>query len=181
MTKQEAGVLACRLLAMCGFFMFLLRIEELFGFSWGMFGSGHPYPPEARGLLIAFMISPLLILLFSLLVWFKAEKLTRKMLPYSEDSAEASAVTAKDLQVAAFSVVGLVAIVYALPQLCGVIVDIFYTPDISHLRIGSIIAETWFKRSAVFLTEFLLGIALLFGSRGFVGFLYTIRHAGLKE
>jgi hypothetical protein len=29
MTKQETGVLACRLLAVCGFFMFLLRIEEL--------------------------------------------------------------------------------------------------------------------------------------------------------
>ena len=101
------------------------------------------------------------------------------MLPGAEVSTGESVLTASDLQVVAFSVVGLIAIVQALPQISSLVMEYKFRTEVSE---GGQFPGGGFDRQVVFgSVKLLVGLGLLFGARGLAGILHSVRSAGTPK
>lgn len=176
MTKRETAVLACRLFTIYGLFMFLSWAGIVIQGGWSMFRFQPGASVGEMLLLIAFVTPTILLLFFSIWLWRNADWLAGKMLPGPEVSTEGSALNASDLQIVAFSVVGLILIVQALPQISSMVMEYKYRTEMAgrgQFPAGGIDRQLVFGG-----VKLLLGIGLLFGARGLAGILRTIRTAG---
>ena len=179
MTKRETAVLACRLCSIYGIFMFISWAGIMIQGGWSMFNLRPGSSGKEFLLFIIFVTPVILLLLFSIWIWRKADWLAGKMLPGAEVSTGESVLTASDLQVVAFSVVGLIAIVQALPQISSLVMEYKFRTEVSE---GGQFPGGGFDRQVVFgSVKLLVGLGLLFGARGLAGILHSVRSAGTPK
>ncbi|OEF96891.1 hypothetical protein BHF71_11290 [Vulcanibacillus modesticaldus] len=132
-------------------------------------------------MIFASLIPFFIQLLFSALLWIYAEKITNYILLNNENAQKRSIpLYSQELQAIAFSVIGLVIIADAIPQIFHVI------PNLIRLNeIGSSLATPQLKVETIFsliekIVRLIIGLILFFGSKGLVGLLKKIREAGIK-
>lgn len=135
----------------------------------------------------AFVHSGLFITMavIGLLLWVYAQRLVPLFLPKesSEEAIEhpAGSVDIHSLQTAAVSVAGIILIVWTLPKMVQVIPNFIQMRGISdaitHPRMK---VETYFSLVG-YVLQLGLGVFLMFGGRGLVGWLRRIRELGVTK
>ena len=160
MNKREVAILACRAFALYLIFWLVIQLEVV-SYVWA----------TARGSELSAQRYPLILIPFAtavvlaILVWRKAGWLADRMVAgIPETEASATTLTAADLQVVAFTVVGLVLLVRTIPRAATVLRR---PAEIAYL-------VSW-------LIQLALGVWLLLGSRGIVCVLRKIRTAGIRS
>jgi hypothetical protein len=179
MTKRETAVLACRLFTIYGLFTFLSWAGIVVQGGWSMFRFQPGTSIGEMLLLIAFVTPTILILFFSIWIWRNADWLASKLLPEPEVSTGESTLNASDLQIVAFSVVGLLVIVEALPQISSIVLEYMYRTEVAGSRQS--VTPILGRPLVLGIIKLLLGVGLLFGARGLAGFLRTLRTAGTPK
>ena len=173
MTKKDLAILACRIFALYAFLLFLLRVEDTIGVSWGLIVDGPEVNTEARILALAFLTSSVLVMVLAALIWQKAEWLAKQIFPGEEPEGMKINVTMSEVQIVVFSVVGLVTIVHSLPQIGSLIVQ--YKLRTSQILTGQFPSYAFWQQGTVAAVEFMIGVGLLFGARGLSGLLRSLR------
>jgi len=105
-------------------------------------------------------------------LWTRADWVADKLVPQSGTYSRWPRVRAADMQVAAFSCVGLVFFCWGVRSLCGYVTVFLEMSRYSNLTLGE------FFRSDVFvaaIANVVIGIWLLLGSRGVVRFVRRLR------
>jgi hypothetical protein len=161
MTKKEIATLSFKLL---GLYAILQLIDKLaYIISYLIYGdlSGVKFLN-----FIAWTVPPSLFLICGIFLWFTAPSLASSLFrtTESDDKFNASLI---DVQIVAFSVVGLFVLAESFPSFVRAATWYFTTTSSGRSALsGDLIA---------FLLRSTLGFWLLFGSRGIVGFIRKIR------
>ncbi len=173
MAKKEITVLACRIFALFAFLQFISKVEETIGVFCGSMTTSSEFHNEAKILAVAFLVSAVLILVLAILIWLKAEWLADKILPNADSTKSEIEISLADVQVLAFSIVGLVLIVHALPYIGGLIADYIMTTSKS-LRHHSL---SYYRLGTQYGIEFVLGVGLFWGAKGLAGIWKSLRRS----
>jgi uncharacterized BrkB/YihY/UPF0761 family membrane protein len=170
MTKKEFAVLACRIFALYAFLKFIFQIESVICVIWGLMDGRAGIKDTSGVIFFSFLLTTLLLLALAIVIWKKAEWLAEKIFPGKDSAGSKLEISMSEVQIVAFSVVGLVLIVEALPQIGNLIVDYKMRTSQPYVSMYP------FWRSVVMHgIEFLLGFGLLFGSKGLAGLLKSFR------
>jgi len=167
MTSRDVGVLSCRIMSIYVFMIALSQLNNVLILSTGfvsamLTGSSASSREMAVGYFLASATSMLIMLSFCAFLWSGASYLARLMVPDSEERALGTALSAKDLQVIAFSVVGLLLVAKALPDAAGSAWRYVSLADSFRERIAPELQARLFRLAL----QFVIGLGLFFGARG---------------
>lgn len=119
------------------------------------------------------------LMIFGILLWIYSENFSKYIIPkeYEEDTAKEK-YKSQDIQAIAFSVVGMIVLVDAIPEIFAVATNLIRLNEI-----GTDYATDTFRMETIFstaskLVKLLLGFVLIFGSKGLSGMLKKIRSWG---
>jgi hypothetical protein len=176
MTRQDIAKLACRIIALWLFCQAAIGLYTIFVFILqAVFQSANGDNVEfdyAGSIVPALMF--LGTFLMGALLWWKSDWISRKMIPDATTTVLVGPITTKDALSVALSVVGILIIVDILPKLCRVIYvaykDSEHRQDVKSQ--ASIIGD---------IIKLLLGIWILFGSRGIANLIRRFCSPGSPE
>ena len=168
MNKEQAVGLAVRLFA-----IFLVVYTMRYATSVVAFSILEPPDYISSGLILLVGFSPILI---AILLWRFPLTVASKLMPEVTAKEKSKSLSETELQVVAFSTLGLWVFVSAIP-------DIFYwatytyrfknvgsgNTELTPQNIGGMVATA---------AQIVLGFALLLGSKGLVGLVRRLRNAG---
>ncbi len=180
MSKREIAALACRILALYAFIQALASIGFV---PWMIVRAS-----ETAGLLKSVLYVLMGVLPFTLctgagiVLWVQAQRIGGRMLSGLDDPEAEMKVVPFDLQVIAFSVVGLALLVQTVPRLVSTFWMLLYArakwpPELQEIYR---VRVDW-KNAITMVVRLGLGLWLLLGARGLVGFLRKVRTAGHKK
>lgn len=161
MTKKEIATLSFKLLSLYA----ILQLIDKLGYiiSYLMYGdlSGAKFMN-----FIIWAVPPVLFLICGILLWYTAAPLAASLFKTtgSDDSSNASLI---DIQIVAFSVVGLFVLAESFPNFVRLVVWYYLANAIQKSPLAG--------DGAAFLLRSVFGFWLLFGSRGIVNFIRRIR------
>ena len=174
MQLRNLAFVLCRLLALVVALFMVLPLtgasvavglmETLF---IGYYGQGTKFAA-----LVGFM---LLFLVPSLFLWFKADWISKLIAPF--DSTSTVAPDVETLQQAVFSFFGLYLVLAGLKDLWDLLFLLFWNARINPDLLASFQTGPPVARIAFSLA---IGMFLLLGSRGLVGLMRYLKHAGVK-
>lgn len=170
MTNRGIAVLAVRLLAL------YLLVDSVTGLPAAyavLSGAGSAADDVHYWLLVGAQVSPLLL---GLLLWLAAGPLASVLLPRRTAAPEPVTVRAEGWYALAFAAVGLLVTIEALPQLLEVAAAVHRRA----LALEPIEPELATALTAAGL-RVVLGLAALFGSRGFANLMARLRTSGLEH
>ena len=175
MTKREVAVLACKIL---GVYFFIVSLSG-FAFTVSMVFANFSRGTEDSMSNVRFvgLVGPIPVIVLSILLWFLADRIAGRMVSGTEGSTEVSKLTAADIQAIAFSVVGMLVLTRFFPQLAQLIVNLSILDRYDHAPMDAMTKG----RIGGLIVQLAIGLWLLLGSRGLVGFLKTVREAGLEK
>lgn len=179
MSKKEVAILSCRILAIYSVLSaaralnYLMILEQMF--------QSNTWPGSIILILISSAMPSVLLCVFGVVLWLKAEKIAACMLPVSGETVESPVLSIAEVQSAAFSVVGVMILAEVIPQLAQTASNII----IMH-KLGYLPQNQWFltndiSRMVGMAIQLILGFWLFFGSRGMAGLYRKIREAGLSR
>lgn len=179
MTIKELARLSCKVLAV---YTLVLAIQSLNHFAILPVSVGDNFPAGVAALMVmaAFMPSILLLALAAIL-WFRADRLAGHMAPGENTSWEKPAVTGEDVQVIAFSVVGVMVLAGAVPELFQLVSNLALQRSTQFQPFNETVSVYTVSRATGLAVRLAIGIWLLLGARGLAGLLKTLREAGLKR
>lgn len=163
MKKIEIATLSFKVLSIYAIIQAISRLPDIFYY---LFKNDNE---ELMILNLAIVSVPLLLLVISsVLLWFTAPLLATSIFKsiVSEDRSEVSLV---NIQIIAFSIVGLYILASSFPELVNIAIVIITAASIEGGR-GSMIHIV-----VVFILKIMLGLWLLLGSHGIVKFLSSLR------
>jgi len=159
MTKKEIATLSFKLLSLYAILQLIDKLAYII--SYLIYGdlSGVKFLN-----FIAWAVPPFLFLVCGILLWYTASPLASSLFKTAalDDKFNASLT---DVQIVAFSVVGLFVLADSLPNF--VRVAVWYSTSIEKSALSG--------DGAAFLLRSVFGFWLLFGSRGIVNFIHKIR------
>lgn len=180
MTKREIASLACKILAVYallqipqylqGLYFFLSRffIEELrddniHTFLWN---------------LSATFVPVLLYLVAGILLWRRSNALASRMVSDEQTEGDQCRLPGREFMAIAFSVVGLVVLIHAIPRIAHILSYLAFQPlpDFESRWTASIIAEL-----TALGVQVILGAVLFMGGRALSQLVMRIRTAGLND
>lgn len=157
MTKREIAILSFKILSI---YTFISVIDKLPYILDSISRSG-----DIRENLLMITIPPFILALCGVILW-KASPYLASFLCKSTIIQEEPSASLKDIQAAAFSVVGLYMLASSLPECVNVIV-VYNTTYGDKVFLSQLIS--------VLLLKSCFGLLLLLGSRGIVNFLRSMR------
>ena len=182
LTPRDVAYVACRLLA---FTLVVLGIGRFFGTLtlivtqlWETYQLGSDWTTSILIALLTLMVMTYFGLMW--LVWSNAGWISHKLVPEERNSAIWPRVRLIDLQVAAYSAIGLVFFIYGIETMASLAVNIvrvlrMMNPDYA--------LTDWLFSGDMFsaLTRTVLGLILMIRSRGIVRLINSLRTAGRPE
>jgi hypothetical protein len=157
MTKREIAILSFKVLSI---YAFISVIDKLPYILESLSRSG-----VIRENLLMIIIPPTILALCGIILW-KGSPYLASILCKSTIIQEEPSASLKDIQAAAFSVVGLYILANALPECVNVMV-VYNTSYGDKVFLSQLIS--------ILLLKSCLGLLLLFGSRGIVNFVHSMR------
>ena len=167
MTKEQIVALGIKLFAVflliygirsVAYLLPLSYFNDMSGWSWVMIG-----------------VFSFAFCCIALVLWFFPLIISRKLLPADDVKEGETIASIKDIDVIAFSIVGLLVLATAVP-------DIFYWILMwSVLLSGSLmegVPANYMINTVVTVFELIIGFWLLLGARGLRGFIRRLRYAG---
>ena len=175
MKKEEFAYIGCKLLALYWLISALnLLATSVTTVSMLQYTESVSYFSTVA---IYFSHLPLAVnIIFAIFFWFGANRLVKNIFSNANETND-SCITAHQVQIIAFSVVGLLLIVWSVPE----IINLLY--KIQLLKEFDSYSETPFSVKAKMvelILKSLLGILLFFGAKGLSGLLLRIRTLGSK-
>ena len=158
MTKKEIAILSYKVLSLYAFLKVIDKLAYIIRFI-------SQYDPSRLNT-IEVAIPLLCMLLCSVLLWFTAPLLASTIFSKTE-SVDKTAASLMDIQMAAFSVVGLFVLANSLP---------FFVRAALWYFMGSFKVKELAGDVIAFLLQIGLGFWLLFGSRGIVNYIHAMRN-----
>lgn len=174
MNKKEMAVYISKMFSLYAFTQVIIKLEWI---AAPFFTDLHN---QYSGIQMFMMTLPSILLLFlSLFFWTKAELVSRLLLGNEKDNSNTVVSTSlnfQDLQVIAFSVVGLFIVSSVIPN--------WFANTIAYIeyrRVHEMISESWIKTWVTLTIKTIIGFYLLLGSKGFAGILAKIRRHGTEQ
>ena len=122
-------------------------------------------------------ISSAIYLLLSACLWFTAGRLSALVAPFGAPTKTGDSPRMRELQVIAFSAVGLFVLVGALPKLAGELHRLYFLANAITISPETTLGDV--ARRIQIGVEMLLGVSLLLGGGAFAGMLARFREVGL--
>jgi hypothetical protein len=176
MTKREVASLALKLL---GIYAFILAISSfhsmMISLAIGAQYTGTTSHDSTFFLLAAGSGIPLLLLIF--LGWYliaASERLSKGLFPQEVGEDKISALSSEDAQTIAFSVVGLLLLTKAVPNLFRVMLRISSALQYKTLS-ATVIKTGIIQSSVVVVVQLALGLYLFLGSKGLSGLWHKLQ------
>jgi len=184
MTKREVGILACRLLALYAWIQSLHYVPAVLDLSQLFYD---PWSRQQYVLLelIASAVPFVLLLGLAIFVWRRAGLISAWIFAHDiqdhqlEPESNPHAVQLEDIQVVAFSTVGLWLLLDVMPQAAAYSVQLIYAYQLSDFDLGYNLALL--AKTIEVLLRVAAGFWLLFGARGLVNLLRKLRTAGVEK
>ena len=161
MTKKEIATLSFKLLSLYAFLQLIDKLGYIISYLLYEDFSGAKFLN-----FITWAVPPLLFLICGLLLWYTASPFASSLFKTtgSDDKSNASL---KDIQIVAFSVVGLFVLAESFPDFVRLAVWYYSATAIQKSPLAG--------DGAAFLLRSAFGFWLLFGSRGIVNFIRKMR------
>jgi len=167
MTNRDIALLSFKILAIFAF----IRAVELSSKVIQYF-----YEEATEGYIwigLQVLLPPVLLILIGIILWIFAPNLSRYVFASSDSNKKSEAVSYTELQTIIFSAFGLIVIVDSLPLLIRSIIAIFMFKVYSISGKESVLQRNIYLLFTALKT--VIGIWLLFGSRGVVKFVQSLR------
>ena len=144
----------------------LKDLSSYFMFKGSNFMEPDKLPPSYNYLLIGILSSICLLILLGACLIIYSDSLGKKIIKENNDTKISTDLTAKDLQAIAFSVIGLVMIVFAIPHLVKIASNIQVLKLYGNEYPGkNVSAGTWAYAIGLSV-QVIMGLLLFLGSRG---------------
>ena len=179
LSGKDIAILSCRILAVYSVISaakalnYLMILEQLF--------QGNIRPVTIIPIIMSSSIPSILLFAFGVALWLKAERVAAYMLPDREETSERLALSIEDVQSAAFSVVGVLVLAGAIPQLVQTASSIIIMHSLEYTSRNQWFLPHDIPRLAGLVVQLILGFWLFFGSRGLAGLYRRMREAGLSR
>jgi len=160
MTRADVSILAFKILSIT---TFLYGLSFLPHFLKAIFSASGGY---SNFLVFANVLSFIVPILFGFALWFFASKLTQRIFP--ESQLISNNISATEFQSVAFSVVGLTLLVFSIEDFVWAVA---YISDFG----PNTPTSQKIAGSTIFTLKLAIGIWLLLGSTGIVGFIRKLR------
>lgn len=177
MTKHQIASLSLKLLGIYSIIEAIPLLKELSQvFAWR--GSKLEMEggfPNSDILLLGIMLSVGLLLVIGLCLIIFSKALASKMVTSQELEDPTAELTAKDIQSIAFSVVGLVLIVFAVPHLVNIAMNLQALKNVGVDSAKHNIAIGTWAYSIGIAVQFIIGILLFLGGSGLSSIWHSIQ------
>jgi len=177
MKKEEIAFIGCRLLGLFYLVNALYAVTtfSLFFVSWKTHQVELTFPETS---MIYYQLVPFVFyVLAGCLLWFGAAKIVNHLLPGTSIDNGLSSMTALQVQSVIFSAIGILVLSLTVPEVGSMLFQITQWDNFSH--ISQMPVE--FKAQAFGLIgKLVVGVFLLFGSKGLSGLLVRLRQPELR-
>ncbi|MCK4624646.1 MAG: hypothetical protein KAV00_04990 [Phycisphaerae bacterium] len=180
MTKREIASLACKILAVYALLHIPQYLQGVY-FALSSIIQGEPIFGDTSGVLLnfsIFLIPTLLYLAVGILLWRRSDALASRMVSDDQPSEGQSTISGRAVSAIAFSIVGLVVLVDAIPRIARVLSHLAFQPtmEFEGRWTANVIAEL-----IALGVQVILGAVLLVGGRALSQLVTKIRTAGLND
>ncbi len=169
MTGSQIASLSLKLIGIISIIQAIPILKDLssyFIFKGSNFIEPDKFPPNYNYLLIGILSSIGLLILFGSCLIIYSDTLGKKIVKEDNDTKISTNISATDLQAIAFSVIGVVMIVMAIPHLVKIATNVQALKMAGDEYPGkSITAGTWAYAIGLSV-QVIIGTLLFFGSRG---------------
>jgi hypothetical protein len=169
MTGSQIASLSLKLMGIFSIIQAVPILKDLssyFLFKGSNFMAPDKMLPNYNYLLIGILTSSCLLILLGMYLIIYSDSLGKKIIKESNDTIISTDLSAKDLQAIAFSVIGVVMIVMAIPHLVKIATNIQALKMAGDEYSGkSVTAGTWAYAIGLSV-QVVIGLLLFFGSRG---------------
>ena len=169
MTGPQIASLSLKLMGIFSIIQAVPILKDLWSYfvfkDSSFFGSDN-MPPNYNYLLIGTLTSICLLILIGACLIIYSDTLGKKIIKENNDTKISTDLTANDLQAIAFSVIGIVMIVMAIPHLVKIAANVQALKMAGDEYPGkSVSAGTWAYATGLSV-QVIIGLLLFFGSRG---------------
>lgn len=184
MTKRDVGILVCRILAIFSLVQMLHYVPSFLALADPFFTSG-PWSAADVFMLVTQALPFFLFNMMAVFLWRKAGLISAWMLGHDlydnqfEPETQPMRIRADDLQTVAFSALGLWLLIDAIPRAAAYATQIIYTRSMTDTSVGGKVITM--ATSIDLAVRLILGLWLLFGARGLVGVVRTMRSTEAKN
>ncbi len=177
MNKEDFAYIGCRLLSLYWAMQALNSISSLVT-AWAAWqANSYDVLSEVAGFIYFGLVPPVLYLLVAAVLWFGTARIVQLLIPTASVENEGGTITLFQAQSVAFAAVGLLILLTSVPEMGEVLFKIYQLKALdSHNQASLGVQAQVFEISI----QLLLGVLLLFGSKGLSGLLIRFREAGLK-
>ena len=179
MSGKDIAILLCKILAVYSVvnaakaLNYLMMLSELF--------NGNVRPGAVIPTLISSFMPFVLLLALGVVLWLNAGRIAGYMLPDREEAIERAALSIGDVQSTAFSVVGVLVLAGAIPQLVQTVSSIVIMHNLQYASQNEWFSPHDIPRIAGLVVQLIIGFWLFFSSRGIAGLYRKMREAGLNR
>ena len=168
MHKEQIVGIAVRLFAI---FLFIYTLR----YASGLLPLAAAPPPNNVSFLFIFVLA-LFPILAAVLLWFFPLSVAAKIIPNIKAKDKAAPLSAPDIEIVAFSVMGLWVLTTAIPD---TIYWVTFAFRLKNIDVGTLqLSPENIGSMASTVVELVIGFWLLFGSRGILGLIRRARYAG---
>lgn len=179
LTIKDLARLSCKVLAV---YTLVLALQSLNHFALLPVSIRDNLPAGVTALMVmAAFIPSILLLTLAAILWFRADRLAGHMASGENTSGERPAVKGEDVQVIAFSVVGVLVLASAVPELFQFVSSLVLQRSLQFQPFSETVSVYTISRAIALAVRLVIGFWLLLGARGLAGLFKTLREAGLKR
>ena len=180
MTKSDIFSLALKILGIYTLIIAISSLRMTFYMIFAYFNN-HQSAPSMASIIVGSLLPLLLLLLLSYYLIDRSDKLGKLVFPNSQSEKVVVSISTAEVQAIAFSIIGVLVIVWAIPKLFQVVIQISFLK--LHLKdvFSPGMSQKLIEYSIDVLSRLALGIYLFFGSKGLVKIWHRIHALGNKE
>lgn len=179
MPIKDLARLSCRVLAV---YTLVQAIQSLNHFAVLPVSMMERFPSGVTALMaMAAFIPPILLFALAVVLWFRADRFAGDMVSGKNTPGESTAVGGEDVQVIAFSAVGVLVLAGAVPELFQFVSSLILQKSFQYHPFSETVSVYTLSRAIGLAVRLVIGLWLLLGARGLAGFIKTLREAGLRE
>jgi len=171
MTKSDIFSLALKILGVYTIIIAISTLRSSFSMIFAYFNNPQ-YAPSMASIIVGSLLPLLILLIVSYYLIKRSDKLSKTIFPNNQSEKVILTLSSVEIQSIAFSIIGVLVIVWALPKLFEIVTQLSYSKihqgDVFSVRTGQKLIEY----SVDVVIRLALGIYLFIGSKG----LSTIWH-----
>lgn len=170
MNREQIVGLAVRLFA-----IFLVVYTLRYAMSLVSFATLDPPDYVSSAFIVLFGLAPILI---AILLWRFPLTIASILIPQIKAGTKPVALGEVEAQVIAFSILGLWVLVSAIPDIFYWVTYVYRIKSVGFGQVRTELTPQNIAGIVSTIAQFILGVWLLLGSRGLVGMVQKLRHAG---